>query len=53
MVNNIKKWTMMNFIWHQMKKPSPSNGQNRELVHWWLLVHSGHNKDDGDYKCLH
>jgi hypothetical protein len=24
-----------------MKKPSPSSGQNGQLVHWWLLVHSG------------
>jgi hypothetical protein len=25
-----------------MKKRSPSIGQNGQLVHWWLLVHSGH-----------
>jgi hypothetical protein len=24
-----------------MKKRSPSSGQNGQLVHWWLLVHSG------------
>jgi len=24
-----------------MKKRSPSYGQNGQLVHWWLLVHSG------------
>jgi hypothetical protein len=22
-----------------MKKCNPSNGQNNQLVHWWLLVH--------------
>jgi hypothetical protein len=24
-----------------MKKRSPSSGQNGQLVHWWLPVHSG------------
>jgi hypothetical protein len=24
-----------------MKKRSPSYGQNGQLVHWWLLLHSG------------
>jgi hypothetical protein len=24
-----------------MKKRGPSNGQNGELVHWWVLVHVG------------
>jgi hypothetical protein len=24
----------------RMKKHSPSNGQNGQLVYWWLLVHS-------------
>jgi hypothetical protein len=24
-----------------MKKHNPSSGQNGQLVHWWLLVHSG------------
>jgi hypothetical protein len=24
-----------------MKKRTPSGGQNGQLVHWWLLVHSG------------
>jgi hypothetical protein len=24
-----------------MKKRSPSYGQNGQLVHWWVLVHSG------------
>ncbi len=23
-----------------LKKRSPSSGQNSQLVHWWLLVHS-------------
>jgi hypothetical protein len=34
----------MNPIWRRMKKRSPSSGQNGQLVHWWLLVHSGHMK---------
>jgi hypothetical protein len=41
MVNNKKEWIVMNHIWHQMKKRSPFSGQNGQLVHWWLLVHSG------------
>jgi hypothetical protein len=41
LIGNKKKWTMMP-IWHRMKKSSPSSGQNGQLVHWWLLVHSGH-----------
>jgi hypothetical protein len=24
-----------------MKKRNPSSGQNDQLVHWWLLIHSG------------
>jgi len=36
-----KKWTVMNPIWRRMKKRSPSSGQNSQLVHRWLLVHSG------------
>jgi len=31
----------MNLIWCWMKKRSPSSEQNGQLVHWWLLVHSG------------
>ncbi len=31
---------MMNSVRHRMKKRNPSSGQNGELVHWWLLVHS-------------
>jgi len=31
----------MNSIWRRMKKCSPSSGQTGQLVHWWLLVHSG------------
>jgi hypothetical protein len=41
MVSNKKKWTVMNPIRRQMKKRNPSSGQNGQLVHWWLLVHSG------------
>jgi hypothetical protein len=40
-VNNKKKWSVMNPIWRQMKKHSPSSGQNDQLVHWWLLIHFG------------
>jgi len=28
-------------IRHRMKKRNPSSGQNDQLVHWWLLIHSG------------
>jgi hypothetical protein len=24
-----------------MKKRNPSGGQNGQLVHWWVLIHSG------------
>jgi hypothetical protein len=41
MVSNEKKWIMMNPIQCWMKKYSPSSGQNNQLMHWWLLVHSG------------
>jgi hypothetical protein len=40
-ISNKKKWTVMNPMWRRMKKRSPSRGQNGQLVHWWLLVHSG------------
>jgi hypothetical protein len=40
-VSSKKKWTVMNLISRRMKKRSPSSGQNGQLVHWWLLVHSG------------
>jgi hypothetical protein len=29
-----------------MKKCSPFHGQNGQLVHWWVLVHSGREKVD-------
>jgi radical SAM superfamily enzyme len=41
MVSSKKKWTVMNPIRRQMKKHNPSNGQNNQLVHWWLLIHYG------------
>ncbi len=41
MVSNEKKWNAMNPIFHQMKKHNPSNGQNSQLVHQWLLIHFG------------
>jgi hypothetical protein len=40
-VSSKKKWTLMNPIRHRMKKRNPSSGQNGQLVHWWLPVHSG------------
>jgi len=39
-VSSQKKRTMMNPIWHRMKKCNPFSGHNDQLVHWWLLVHS-------------
>jgi hypothetical protein len=40
-VSSKKKWTEMNPIRRRMKKCNPSSEQNDQLVHWWLLVHSG------------
>ncbi len=42
MVNNKKKLTVMSPIRRRMKKRNPSSGHNGQLVHWWLLIHSGH-----------
>jgi len=39
-VNIKKKLTMMNPIRCRMKKRNPSSGQNNQLVHWWMLIHS-------------
>jgi hypothetical protein len=39
-VSSKKKWTVMNPIRRRMKKCKASSGQNGQLVHWWLLVHS-------------
>jgi len=44
MVSSKKKWTVMNPIRRQMKKRNPSSGQNGQLVHWWLLIHSGRDR---------
>jgi len=41
MVSNKKKSTVMSPIRRRMKKHNPSSGQNGQLVHWWLLIHSG------------
>jgi hypothetical protein len=49
-VSSKKKWTEMNPIWRRMKKCNPSSGQNGQLVHWWLLVHSGRGK--GPLICM-
>ncbi len=40
-VSSKKKSTMMSPIRRRMKKCNPSSGQNGQLVHWWLLTHSG------------
>jgi len=50
MVSNKKKWTVMNPIRRRMKKRNPSGGQNGQLVHWWLLIHSGPQKAAHDRK---
>jgi hypothetical protein len=41
-VSSKKKSTVMSPIRRRMKKRNPSSGQNGQLVHWWLLIHSGH-----------
>jgi hypothetical protein len=51
MVSSKKKWTVMNPIRRPMKKRNPSSGQNGQLVHWWVLIHSGH--DIWAYGSLH
>jgi hypothetical protein len=40
-VSSKKKSTVMSPIRRRMKKRDPSGGQNGQLVHWWLLIHSG------------
>jgi hypothetical protein len=40
-VSSKKKSTVMSPIRRGMKKRNPSSGQNGQLVHWWLLIHSG------------
>jgi hypothetical protein len=44
MVSSKKKSTVMSPIRRQMKKRNPSGGQNGQLVHWWVLIHSGPKK---------
>jgi hypothetical protein len=39
-VSSKEKRSVMNPILCRMKKRSPSTGQNNQLVHWWLLIHS-------------
>jgi hypothetical protein len=39
-VSSKKKSTVMSPIRRQMKKRNPTSGQNGQLVHWWLLIHS-------------
>jgi hypothetical protein len=39
-VSSKKKSTVMSPIRRRMKKRNPSVGQNGQLVHWWLLIHS-------------
>jgi hypothetical protein len=33
-----------------MKKRNPSGGQNGQLVHWWVLIHSGRNPQPHTFK---
>jgi len=40
-VSSKKKSTVMSPIGCRMKKCNPSSGQNGQVVHWWLLIHSG------------
>ncbi len=40
MVSSKNKSTVMSPIRRRMKKRNPSGGQNGQLVHWWLLIHS-------------
>jgi hypothetical protein len=40
-VSSKKKSTVMSPIRRQMKKRNPSGGQNGQLVHWWVQIHSG------------
>jgi murein L,D-transpeptidase YafK len=40
-VSRKNKSTVMSPIRRRMKKRNPSSGQNDQLVHWWLLIHSG------------
>jgi hypothetical protein len=40
-VSSKKISTVMSPIRRRMKKRNPSGGQNGQLVHWWLLFHSG------------
>jgi hypothetical protein len=47
-VSSKKKWTVMNPIRRRMQERNPSSGQNGQLVHWWLLVHSGPERGDPD-----
>ncbi len=48
MVSSKKKWTDVNPIRRRMKKCKASSGQNGQLVHWWLLVHSGPSAGPGN-----
>jgi hypothetical protein len=52
MVSSKKKWTVMNPIWRRMKKRNPSSGQNGQLVHWWLLIHSGRLGDPANHRLF-
>ncbi len=40
-VSSKKKSIVMSPIRRRMKKRNPSNAQNGQLLHWWLLIHSG------------
>jgi hypothetical protein len=51
-VSSKKKSTMMSPIRRQMKKRNPSGGQNGQLVHWWVLIHSGRNSTTPGHHIL-
>jgi len=50
-VSSKKKSTVMSSIRRQMKKHNPSSGQNGQLVHWWLLIHSGPPHKESKRSC--
>jgi hypothetical protein len=41
----------MNPIRGRMKKRKASSGQNGQLVHWWLLIHSGQSRRGLNQSC--
>jgi hypothetical protein len=52
-VSSKKKSTVMSPIRRRMKTRNPSSGQNGQLVHWWLLIHSGRHAPFLPYSSHH